>query len=347
MAKRPPQEKAPGSLGAECRVGLLHGKEALLRQLHTETLKSALIKAHGGVDVFVFDGTTARAADVLDECRSFGLIAGYKLVILDNAEAMIKDAARPLFERYCESVAGDEEVGATLLLRAPTWRPGNLDKLIAGVGAIVKCDEPGFDEAVRWVEKRAAKEHKASITPDAAQMLVERVGTSLTRLDNELGKLAAAAGAGEIAAPLVGYFVGASREEQAWGIQSSLLGAGPGEALAHLRYILDVSRQPTQVVSWAMIDLARKLHAASRALRQGAQPGEITGPLKIWGPAGNALLAAARKIDPDAALALFRAAVRADQRQKSGLGDPERGLEMLVLEFARAQGRGAASLAVG
>ncbi|MFA6047173.1 MAG: hypothetical protein WC718_19480, partial [Phycisphaerales bacterium] len=277
MAKRakaaddaPAPKPKTGGLDATARVALLHGNDSFLRSLHTAALRKALEKAHKTIDTVVFDGNTASAADVLDECRSFGLIAGYKLVVVDNADQIVKEANRPLFERYCESVAQGEPPGATLLLRAGTWYPGNLDKLIAEVGAVVKCDEPGEREAVGWVSKRAAKEYEAAIAEDAADLLVARVGTNLGRLDSELAKLVAAAGGQEIDRALVIEFVGASREEAAWGIQSTLLGAtGPAEALGHLRYLLDVSRQPSQAIAYAFTDLARKLHAMSRTLQQG------------------------------------------------------------------------------
>jgi DNA polymerase III delta subunit len=335
MTKKPAPEGRKGP-DATCRVVLLHGKEGMLKQLHTQALRDALAKAHGTVDTVSFDGATARAADVLDECRSFGLIAGYKLVVLDRAEMLIKEDVRPLFERYCESVADEAEVGATLLIRAETWRPGNLDKAIAKVGVIVKCEEPSRDEAITWAIRRGAKEHQVEVQPAAAGMLVDRVGAHLARLDSELGKLAAATGGGPITAALVGEMVAATREEKVWGIQSTLLGAGPQESLAHLRYVLDVSGEPTVLVSWALVDLARKVHAAARAMEQGTSPGELFKRLKLWGSSGEAILGAAKRLGAARSLELLRSAVRADRHQKSGVGEPERTLEMLVLEMSGA-----------
>ncbi|MDX2130820.1 MAG: hypothetical protein SFY69_02055 [Planctomycetota bacterium] len=339
MAKKPAAKKPDSPPPALPRVALLPGKESFLRHIRTQELRDELSKAHGTIDTVLYDGLSCSAADVLDECRSFGLIASYKLVVLDNAESLIKDDTRALFERYCESVAEQPEVGATLLLRADIWRKGKLDALIERVGWIRVCDEPREDDAVRWVIGRAQKEHKAPIDPDAARNLVDRVGPRLTRLDSELGKLAAASGGGTITSDLVAYFVGASREEAVWGIQETLLRAGPEEALRHVRYVLDVSRQPAQLVSYALVDLARKVHAVSRATRSGARPDDLK-PLKLWGPSGDAIRDVARRTDPDRALELFRAAVRGDARSKSGLGEPERTLEMIVLEFAKTLGTG-------
>lgn len=340
MAKRAPSDDATapkpksGGLDASARVALLQGKDSFLRSLYTSNLRKALEKVHDSVDTVVFDGASASAADVLDECRSFGLIAGYKLVVVDNADQIVKEANRPLFERYCESVSGGEAPGATLLLRAGNWHAGNLDKLIAAVGAIVKCDEPSEHDAINWVSKRAIKEYQASIAPQAAELLVGRVGCSLGRLDSELSKLVAASGGAEITRALVIEFVGASREEAAWGIQSTLLGAtGPSEALGHLRYLIDVSRQPSQVIAYAFTDLARKLHAMSRTLQQGGSPQSLFKPLKLWPQSAEPIVAAARRRSPDRALQLFRAAVEADIRSKSGLGEQDRSLEMLVVQL--------------
>lgn len=330
-------KKAPAAtreLDATCRVVLLHGKEAFLRDEYTRRLRDALATAHGEIDTTRYDGTTARPADVLDECRSFGLIANHKLVILDAAEAMIQGDARPLFERYAQS-PGE---GATLVLRADTWRPGKLDKLIEAAGVIVACEPPSTAAAVSWVKRRAPKQHGREIAPDAAERLVDLVGPHLTRLDMELGKLAAA-GEGEITAQRVREMVGASRDENLWDIQATLLNAGPEEALRHLRSVLDVSRQPTALVSYAMLDLARKLHGTCRVMKDGGNPGAASRVLKLWGAAGDAVMAAARETQPADALDLLRAAVQADVRSKTGLGEAERSLEMLALKFAGARNR--------
>jgi DNA polymerase III delta subunit len=319
------------------RIVILHGKEAFIRAQKTSDLRDALTKAHGGVDTFTFDGSTATAADVLDECRSFGLIAQHKLVILDQAEQLVKEETRALFERYAEAPCE----GATLLLRADTWRPGKLDKLVEKVGAVIQCVAPDEAEARRWVVERAKTEHNAEIDKDAVSLLVLRVGPELGKLDSELGKLAAAAGGtgtAKITKDLVEFFVGASRDEDVWNIQSTLLTAGPEESLQHLRYVMDVSRQPPTLVMYAMVDLARKVHGASRALRGGANQFQIAKPLRLWGPSTEPIMNAAKRAHPDQALQLLRECTDADRRSKSGFGEVDLALERLAVRFSQLLG---------
>jgi DNA polymerase III delta subunit len=182
-----------------------------------------------------------------------------------------------------------------------------------------------------------------------------RIGASLGRIDTELEKLAVAAGAesgktpqkgadGElpvdasklptIDVELVSRFVGMSREEEVWDIKQKLLTSSAEEILANVRELIEVSRHPPTLITYAMTDLAKGLHGASRALRAGANPFQVAGKLKIWGPARDLILQVAKSVRPEQAHALFRACLEADRRQKSGLGDGERTVERLALQFA-------------
>lgn len=326
------QSKSASSLP---QIALYIGEDAFLRQELTAQLKAALEKAHGEVEVFTFDGESCQASQVLDECRSFGLMATHKLVILDNADDLIKESTRSLFERYTESPSEQ----ATLVIRSRTWRAGKLDKMIEAIGTIRKCESPNEKDAAGWVIKRAAHHHKATIGLDAAQALVARVGPSLMLLDSELGKLAAAAGADKAGNPqpitmeLIAEFVGVSREEEAWGVQQTLLTGNTDAAISHLRHVLDVSRQPSQVVMYAMTDLSRKLHGTCAGLRGGANPFQLTKTLRLWGPSQDAIVNAAKRMMPSESLALFISAVEADKRSKTGFTDGDRALEVLAVKM--------------
>ncbi|MEL7485495.1 MAG: DNA polymerase III subunit delta, partial [Planctomycetota bacterium] len=186
-----------------------------------------------------------------------------------------------------------------------------------------------------WATSRATEAHGVKLARDAGQLLIERVGGDLGRIDSELAKLAVEAKDGTITAEQVGELVGMTREEQVWSIQELILTAGPEELLGQLRVILDNSKQDQTVVTfYAAMDLCRKLHAAARGFEQRANPADIAKRLKLWGPSRDAILGIARRIDPNEAAALLTRAVDADRRSKSGLGKPTRTLEMLSLEIA-------------
>ena len=325
-ASRPPT--------ADDKFVVLAGKELFLRTQYTNMLRSALQDAHGEIELFKFEGDSVEIAQVLDECRSFGLMSSHKLVIVDDADSLINEHTRPMLTRYAE----DPCEQATLLLRANTWRPGNLDKAIAKVGVVTKCEQVEAPMAIKWTQARAQRAYESSIGQREAVMLVERLGIDLGKIDAELGKLAVAAGAGNpISSELIMEMVPLTREvENPWVIQEPLLSGDPQYTLEQLRIVLDNSGKSNFVpVSFACIDLARKLVGVSEGAANGENLNTVAKELKLWGPSRDAIMRLARKVSPTKARELLDASVRADMDIKRS-ADPSRTLEVLALRFAAA-----------
>lgn len=332
-----PVAASGADLGPDCRVLVLAGKEAFLREAYVRDLRKAIEQAGVATDVIRFDGAAAAPADVFDECRSFGLLGQHKIVVVDNADQFVKEDNRPLVERYAQSPSDT----ATLVLRADIWRPGKLDKMIEKVGAIIACDELTPAKATKAAVKLAQDNHQRQIHPEAAELLVHRVGPELGRIETEIAKLAAATEPGEpITADLVRAMVAATRgEEKAWVIGDYLLNPDPQAALQKLRELVEVSRIDPVPIRWAYIDTARKLHTIAQEVARGV-PLQATGRnLRMWGPAAAAIRSIAARTPPARLAALLEATVTADLRAKTGQGDPVRNLEILTLKFARVARR--------
>ena len=320
--------------GVEHRIVVLVGKELFLRTQYTAMLKEKLEAVHGEVEVFRFDGEGVDLAVVLDECRSFGLMASHKMVVVDEADSFVNAATRPMLERYA---AGPSE-GATLVLRGGKWNKGKLDKSIEAVGLILKCDAVDEETACKWVVGRAQRKYESSIDMRVAGGLVERLGADLGRIDTELSKLATAAGVGNpITGELVSELVGLTREEEVWAIQSYLLCGDAGRSLTELKVILGNSARSNAVpVIFACSDLARKLMGASEAMGQGVSTGVISKELKLWGASRDVILNAARRMGPGRARRLFDECVAADKTSKSSSVDLWILCERLMLSFYEA-----------
>lgn len=365
MAKTP----TPSSpISAASRILILHGKDRFLQDEHLRVLREALIAAHGkdGIDTIRFDGTQGPRiiADILDEARSFGLMRQHKIILVDNTDLLLKadeDDAPPAPKpakgarraptpqtprQLLEGYAADPSESAVLVLRASTWRPGKLDKAVealpSGQGAIIDCDPPTFDKALRWAMGRAKVRHNAPIDEQAAAMLLEAVGTELGRIDTELQKLAMAAGGNgaPITPELIESMVGVTRQESFFVIQDALLAGDPAATLHQLDELLTISRQDPTPIGWAYIDAARKIHTAARAQQVGHSTRQYENDLKIFtrGPARDQVIAniaqGAKNAGPTGAAKLLAAALATDQANKSGLGDPVRNLETLTVRFA-------------
>ncbi len=354
-----PTPAAPGTYSPSLRVALFKGEDAYLRAAYTDKLRAAIEKAGVPTDVIRFDGNSALPAEVLDECRSFGLIAQHKIVIVDNADEFLKESAddedapaappsgrksggrgsaplrtRDMVEAYVKSPTE----GCTLVLRAETWRKGNLDKLIEAHGIIEECDSPTADKAVAALIRRAKDTHKCALEPDAAWMIVERLGTNLGTLVQELAKLAANAGENNpITLAHVKDMVGVAREDEAWNLAPALLSGDAAAALAKARELMEVSRIDEVLLRFVLMDAAKKVHAFTRAAAQGIPPGVVGKEHKVWPPDRAAMFQhAAKNMTPKDSAALLTRMVDADSRGKSGRGDVTLGVETAILDFVRA-----------
>ncbi|MHC4976272.1 MAG: DNA polymerase III subunit delta [Planctomycetota bacterium] len=341
-ARKKTASKPSRPLDADCRIVVLHGSEDLLIRLFTQSLAEALTQRHAQIQTFTLDATTTPLADVLDECRSFGLMQQHKLVIVDNAELLIagtdeddqdSSGRRRILERYAESPVED----ATLVLRANRWHRGKLDKLIDKVGLVRKCDELDQPSATSWVSKRSPKEHEISIEDDAAVTLVRRVGVSLGKLNSELSKLASTAKArslGSITRELVDEMVAATAQEQFWEVQNRLLAPDPTTAIQGVRDALGPWKCDPVMVSWAMLDLARKTHAVAALSTQGQDINSAAKAAGLWGPSRNATMTLAQSLGPNTAADLLARTAAMDARYKTGQREPARWLEVQAIEFA-------------
>lgn len=330
MAKRAGStSRAPN---AEDRIVVLIGKELFLRSQYTSMLRASLEEVHGEIETFKFEGDSTEPAMVLDECRSFGLMASHKLVIVDDADQFVRADTRPMIERYAQNPSEQ----ATLVLRGGKWNKGKLDDEISKVGIILKCDSVEVDVAIRWTQARASKAYESTIDPRSAAGLVERLGADLGRIDTELAKLSTAAGKGNaITAELIAELVGMTREDDVWAIQSYLLCGDASKTLRELHVIMNNSGRGTHVpVSFACTDLARKLVGIAEGFEQGVNGHTLAKDMKLWGPSRDPIMHTARRIGPIRARKLLDECVQADMALKSSLGTPMRTLEMLSISFA-------------
>jgi DNA polymerase III delta subunit len=320
-------------LDPSMRFVILHGKDQFLLVERLKRFREALEKHFEGLSRFDFDGGSARLVDVLDELRTFGLMSAHKLIVVDKADQFLaNEDTRRALERYAEQPMQE----ATLVLRAESWRPGNLDKIVAKCGAVLKCEPPDAGQAKSWVAARAAKEHRIAIEPDAVDALVDRVGNDLQRLDSELAKFGCylatePEATRRVTRALVTALTGQTREEAAWEVQEAVLGGRPAEAILKVRELIEISQAPEQLIIWSLVDLSRKLHDAARMLAEGQQEQAVARQVKLWGPSSAPTLRAARQLGPARAARLFDEAIDLDRRSKSGLaGELPRTLEAFV-----------------
>jgi DNA polymerase III delta subunit len=281
-----------------------------------------------------YDGERAELADVLDDLRSFAMFGGSKAVVVRSADEFLT-RFRPQLEDY----AATPSDSATLILRLNSL-PANqrIHKAIAKVGQIEDCNPPKEKDLPAWILRQAKAAHNITLTPGAAALLGDLIGSDLGRLDTELAKLALASDGGKVDEEKVGTTVSFQRERQMWDMTNELAAGRAAEALRRWRQLLQTDPSAEfRAVTWLGIWL-ENVRKALAMRKKGANDFTICSTLRIW-PRENQgpfLQTAAAMGSPGVARALDLLAAT-DLKSKSGVGEASTNVEAFLLEMASRQ----------
>lgn len=256
-------------------VYALIGEDSFLQLQKLDTLLRQLGPDAQRIDC---DGERAELAEVFDELRCFAMFGGSKIVVMQNADAFLT-RFREQLEKYVANPASN----ATLILRL-TSLPANqrIYKAIAKIGGIELCQPPKPRDLPRWITDHARSAHKLAVSPDAASMLANLIGSDLGRLDCEIAKLALQAKDGKLSVHDITASVVFQREQEMWDLTNALGENSPAEAVRRWRHLLQSDPSAEfRAVTW----LTMWLENARKALalrKQGMRGFDICKQLKIW-----------------------------------------------------------------
>ena len=252
-------------------VCVVFGEDAFLQRHVIEHLRDEVVgDADGEYSFFAFEGRKAQLREVLEELTTLSMFGGgRRLVLVEDADDFIK-TYRTELEDYAD------RPGTTgVLALEPRSFPSNtrLYKSIAATGLLVDCAIPSAARLLKWVVDWAKRTHRIAISDAAAGLLIELAGQEPGLLDQELAKLASAAGKEATVTPdLVREMVGSWRAKTTWDMLDAALDGHPQEAIIQLDRLLLAGETPVAILGQISASL-RRFAAATRLILQAEQSG--------------------------------------------------------------------------
>ena len=270
-----PEEYAPASVCA------LFGDEPLLKRLALARLREHVLGDDADdVPYITLDGDDAQWRDLHDELATVSLFGGGKrLAVVDGADGFVS-RHRSELEKY----VGQPARGSVLVLRVKQWASNTrLYKAVDKTGLQIDCGLPQKKSGKRsvldegrlagWIADRGQTEHKARLSRESVQLLLELIGTDLGLLDQELAKLALYADkSGRVTPEMVRDVAGGWRTKTTWEIIDQACDGNVAEALAQLDKLLATGERPIALfgsISWSL----RRFAAATRVYEQAEREG--------------------------------------------------------------------------
>jgi DNA polymerase III subunit delta len=309
---------------------LFVGEEQYLQERGLRLLHNAVDEALRVFNVSVFsigsdngNGSKTTAAMAIDAANQMPMMSSRRIVVVREFDK-IREDEQELVLAYLKNPAPT----TTMVFQAVS--PDKRRKLTA---ALMKtCTVVTFDlldesRASRWAEERL-KQRGCSIEPGALRLLIGLVGTGLTRLANELEKLAAYADGGAINSETVQELVPRASEHTSWELWDAINARDRKRALKLMERLLDDS--DALPILGSLASLYRRLLTGKELVEGGASSQEIT---KATGQWSQTFLNRLRRASRAEIVHGLRRIAEVDNAIKNSEGTPRLQMQYLVAEL--------------
>ena len=231
-----------------------------------------------------------------------------------------------------------EELCLTLVHPGGQKGKGLVDKLKKAKVPVVEAAPVKTWELPRWVAGEARR-IKLGLDQEAAQALVDAVGSDLRALAGALSQLASDwEGQNVTSAMIARYFAGRA-EVTSFAVADDIMAGRPGPALEKLRWALSTGVAPVLVTSAlanSLRGLGKYLDVRSTRMGEGEMAREVgVPPWKI-----KDLARLSRSWSAPGVSQALRSVAVADAQVKGAASDPDFALEQLLLAIDRARQTG-------
>lgn len=291
MSRRPPKKSnalAFEQLRSEVRNGqiaplyLFAGEERYLHeralQLLYDTIDESLRLFNLTVLTIGADngtGSKITAAMAIDSANQMPMMAARRIVVVRDFDKIKEDEQDPVF-----AYLSNPSPAATVVFQAAS--PDKRRKLTSTL--VKSCVVVAFDlldepHATRWAQDYL-KELGCKIEPAALRSLIGLIGTGLSRLSNELEKLAAYSNGSVIDTAAVHELVPRAREHASWELWDAIIGRDRKRALKLMNRLLDDS-DPLPILG-SLASYYRRLLIGKEMVERGASTDEIKRATGQW-----------------------------------------------------------------
>ena len=217
------------------------------------------------------------------------------------------------------------------------WKPDKRLKKLWSVieeqASVVEFAKQDQRDLVAWVTRHFAA-HKKRISTDLCVYLIEITGGTMTALSGEIEKICAYSGAEAIHRTDIDAVTEPVLDAVVFQMTDLLSEGRYTAALEKLQTLLKMQQEPLAILG-AVGNHFRRLGTARTLLDHGRNASDLAKLCGIPDYPARKLLDAARRLRPEFCARAVELALETDYAMKTSLDDPERLLEMLILQLAQ------------
>lgn len=268
---------------------LIGGTDAAKIDASRARLRARAEREGGVASLLVFEAGDGRGGPDHEAV----LAAVPAMSLTESRRYLLADGVERWRDRQLDEITaalGELPPDLTLVLIARAKIPPKLLRAVKDAGGEVH----EFEAPKAWDMPRAlvgeAKRLGYRLEPTAAKMLIDRMGTSSLRLDQELRRLALWAGkGGTVTAADLGAMISDTSEAAVWALSDALLDRDPAAALAVSERLISQGENVTPLIHGLASQLRKACNVAS-LLEKGVTPKELESSLGMHPYAARKLI---------------------------------------------------------
>ena len=324
------------------RLYIFHGEESYLLQYYFDKMKKILVEElTESFNFHRFNQETFTLQAFVDSVEGFPMMAEHTLVHVDEVDLFkLPEGER---EKIAE-VFGDIPDWCTVVFTYGTvaWKPDKrLKKFwdsINSNGTIVEFAKQNQRELISWVSRHFMNQGKR-ISNDLCAYLIEITDGTMTSLSGEIHKIASYSGADEIKKSDIDAVTEPVLDAVVFQMTDLLSDGKYGAALEKLQQLLKMQQEPIAILG-AIGGHFRRISTARTMLDHGRPASELAKLYGIQDYPARKSMDAARRFRPEFCKKAAELVLETDSRMKTSFDDPQRLLEMLILQLAQEARRG-------
>lgn len=319
------------------RLYFFYGEEVFLLHHYLEQLKKLLLD--GLTDSFNFHRLNSENFDMrafADAVESLPMMAEHTMIQVDDIDIFKLDESD---REKMADVLSDIPEYCTVVFTYETvpWKPDSrLRKLIAAVtehGCAVEFARQNIRDLTAWVTRHFASAKKR-ISPELCAYLIDITGGTMTALQGEITKICAYSGADEICRADIDAVTEPVLDAVVFQM-TDLLGRGEyGAALQKLQQLLKMQQEPISILG-AVGGHFRRLSVARTLMESGRGAPELMKLCGIGDYPARKTMAAAGRFSSAFYARTAELVLETDYRLKTSYDEPQRLLELLLLQLAQ------------
>ncbi len=223
-----------------------------------------------------------------------------------------------------------------------SWKPDKrLKKLWEAVeenALIVEFAKQDQRDLIAWVTRHFAA-RKKRISTDLCAYLIDITGGTMTALSGEIDKICAYSGADEIKKADIDAVTEPVLDAVVFQMTDLLSGGRYDQAMLKLQTLLKMQQEPLAILG-AVGGHFRRIGTARTLLDHGKNSSDLQKLCGLPDYPARKTMEAARRFRPEFCKKAAELVLETDYKMKTSFDDPERLLELLILQLAQEAGHG-------